>query len=292
MFVKFWGTRGSIPTPGHRTQRYGGNTPCLEIRAGDATLVCDGGTGLRDLGIDLMRRAKDSSLTIHLFFSHPHWDHIQGFPFFTPAYAPTNTLHVYGPSRGDRTIHDLLSGQMQSSYFPVSFADLGARLVAEDLESGRSVGGVKVRTLGLVHPGGSVGFSFEHRGTKVVYATDNEIDLKLPDAKRIASRPNTLRRIPEAMVTFARDADLLIADGQFTDEEYPKRIGWGHPRASTVVDLAVRAHVKQLVITHHDPMHSDSDVDALIATCALRARHHGSRAVVFGAREGVELKVD
>jgi len=291
MFVKFWGVRGSIPTPGHRTHRYGGNTPCVEIRSGDTLLILDGGTGLRELGTDLHRRFRNEPLTLHLLFSHPHWDHIQGFPFFTPAYAPTTTLYVYGAAKGDRTIYDLLSGQMQSSYFPVTFSSLGGKVIARDLEpKGRTeVGGIGVSMLPLIHPGGCLGFAFEHDGHKVVYMTDNEIDQALPEKAR-APGP-ALRPVPEAMVAFAQNADLLIADGQYTEDENAKRVGWGHPRASTVVDLAVKAKVKQLALTHHDPMHSDAEGDSLGVGGAKRAQNHGAKRVVFGAREGIELKI-
>jgi phosphoribosyl 1,2-cyclic phosphodiesterase len=292
LFVKFWGTRGSIPTPGHRSERYGGNTPCIELRAGSTVIACDGCSGLRELGIDLMRRNGRQPMELHLFFSHPHWDHIQGFPFFTPAYLPASTVYVYGAAKGDHTIHELLSGQMQSAYFPVSFTDLGAKLIPRELDGqGTMVDEVRVSCLEQQHPGGSLGFRFEYRGRKVVYSTDNEIDLLLPDRSLPERDPDRLRPIPEWMVEFARGADLLIADGQYTDAEYATKVGWGHPRATTVVDFAVRAGVKQLAISHHDPMQSDADVDAKIAVCARRARRHGSRLVVFGAREGVELKL-
>jgi len=128
LFVKFWGTRGSIPTPGPRTQRYGGNTSCVEIRAENTVIICDGGTGLRELGVDLLRRSEGQPLTLHLFLSHVHWDHIQGFPFFQPAYMPKHTLFIYGQ---DDKIHQLLSGQMQSAYFPVNFTELKAHIVAK-----------------------------------------------------------------------------------------------------------------------------------------------------------------
>ena len=293
LFVKFWGTRGSIPTPGHRTQRFGGNTPCLEIRTEDLLIACDGGTGLREMGLDLQRRFGPKALTVHLFFSHPHWDHIQGFPFFTPAYMPNTILKVYGPAKGDHTIHDLLSGQMQSTYFPVTFSALGAKVETTDLDpSGqKELDRLRVTAFAQAHPGGSLGYAFEYDGSKVVYSTDNEIDRVLEDPKAVEKNPKALRKIPDDLVEFCKGADLLIADGQYTDAEYLRRVGWGHPRATTVVDLAVRAHVKQLAITHHDPMHSDADVDSIVATCSRRAQEHGSQVVVFGAREGIELKI-
>ena len=132
-FVRFWGTRGSIPTPGHKTRRFGGNTSCVEIRVGDLELVCDGGTGLRELGLDLLQRGRQK-IEAHFFFSHMHWDHIQGFPFFVPAYGPDSELFVYETSAGDDRVQKLLHGQMRSEYFPVEFGDLGARITARHFE--------------------------------------------------------------------------------------------------------------------------------------------------------------
>ena len=295
LFVRFWGTRGSIPTPGQRTQRFGGNTSCVEVRTNDQLFICDGGTGLRELGVDLMRRfppGNGNALTGHMFFSHPHWDHIQGFPFFSPAYVPANTFYVYGAAKGDRKMYDLLSGQMESAYFPVDFADLGGTIISKDFEKDvAQIDGVKVRIFRQFHPGGSLGFSFEHRGRKVVYATDNEIDQTLLNKDDADKKPDLLRKPPEDLLAFVKDADLLIADGQYTDEEYPKKVGWGHPRATTVVDLAIQAGVRQLALYHHDPMHSDREVDALIDLCNARAERHKAQLVVFGAREGLELKI-
>src|SRR3954470_6073271 len=138
LYVKFWGARGSIPTPGYRTQRYGGNTACVEVRTPDTLIVCDAGSGLRELGMDLMRRFGKSPVTVHLLLSHTHWDHIQGFPFFVPAYLPTTTIYVYGASKADRTSYQLLTGQMDSVHFPVTFAELGANIVARDFDRGEA----------------------------------------------------------------------------------------------------------------------------------------------------------
>lgn len=288
MFVKFWGTRGSIPTPGSQTAKYGGNTSCVEIRAGDTLLVCDGGTGLRELGQDLLRRG--GNVEGHLFFSHAHWDHIQGFPFFTPAYLPTSTFHVYGEI-GNRSIHSLLSGQMQSEYFPVRFSDLGSRIFPGELAQGQEIGGVKVTHFAQWHPGSSLGFAFEFAGRKVVYATDNELDQALLNAEAVDADLSVERKFPQALLDFVKDADLLIADGQYLDDEYPKKRGWGHPRVGTVVDLAIQANAKQLAITHHDPMHGDREVDAKILSCVERAARHMDAPPIFGAREHFELKI-
>lgn len=290
LFVKFWGTRGSIPTPGPSTQRFGGNTACVEVRTDDALFICDGGTGLRELGIDLIRRHQGRPIVGHMLFSHPHWDHIQGFPFFTPAYRPENTFHIYGTPAGDRRLFNLVSGQMRSDYFPVDFSELSARIVAEDLSSA-PIGDVRVKALPQRHPGGSFAFSFETQGRKVVYATDNELDELLVDREASLRDPDAFRKLPAELVDFVGGADLLVADGQYAESEYASKIGWGHPRATTTVDLAVAAGVRQLAITHHDPMQSDADVEEKIETCAERARRFAPELVVFGAREGVELKL-
>jgi phosphoribosyl 1,2-cyclic phosphodiesterase len=290
VFVKFWGTRGSIPTPGHKTRRYGGNTSCVEIRAGGKQFICDGGTGLRELGLDLAAR-KQSGLEAHLFFSHMHWDHIQGFPFFVPAYSAQNEIVVYEVSSGDNRVAELLHGQMRSEYFPVTFKDLGARIGARHFEQERVlVGDVTVRCLEQTHPGKSFAYAFEIGGKKIVYATDSELDFLLTNADECAQDPERLRRLPDRLLAFVADADLLIADGQYTDEEYPKKIGWGHARANTVADLAHQAGVKQCAIFHHDPMHSDELVDQKIQIANQRLDRFGSSALVFGAREGLELK--
>lgn len=291
-FVRFWGTRGSIPAPGDLTRRFGGNTSCVEIRIGNQLVICDAGTGLRELGLDLLQRGNDR-LDMHMFFSHMHWDHIQGFPFFVPAYSPANTLFVYETAPGEDRVQRLLHGQMQSDHFPVSFGDLGSFMVARQFDRDRqmAIGRVRVECFEQHHPGRSFAYSFECDGKKVVYATDNEIDQTLADPERVVSHPRELRVVPEPFVEFCRGADLLIADGQYTDEEYPQKVGWGHARASTVVDLAVQAGVKQCAIFHHDPLHTDERVDAIIKEGRARAKGHGSELSLFGAREGLELRL-
>jgi phosphoribosyl 1,2-cyclic phosphodiesterase len=289
-FVRFWGTRGSIPTPGHATKRYGGNTSCVEIRFDDTLFICDGGTGLRELGLDVVRRAP-TEVVAHMFFSHMHWDHIQGFPFFVPAYRPESKIHVYEVNAGDTRVQRLLHGQMSSEYFPVTFADLGAKIEARHFDAGEiEVDGVRIRCLEQRHPGTSFAYSFEKDGVKIVYATDSELDLILVDPGAPEHAPTTLRRLPAEVVRFVEGADLLIADAQYTDSEYRHKVGWGHTRANTAIDLAVQASVKQCALFHHDPMHTDEAVDDKVRGGRERALRHGSDLQVFGAREGLELK--
>ena len=290
LFVRFWGVRGSIPTPGPRTRRYGGNTSCVEVRVGTSLMIFDAGTGMRELGVHLLK-ARQKELTVQLVLSHPHWDHIQGFPFFGPAYVNTTTMYVYGP-KGDDKNYQLLSGQMANAYFPVRFSDLGANILARSF-NGTVVkaGDVKVKCFGQKHPGGSTGFRVESGERSVVFATDNELDQMLLDPDIVKRDPEALRELPDDLVNAVRGADLLIADAQYTDSEYLLKVGWGHPRATTVVDLAAQAGVRQLALTHHDPMHSDRDVDLMVLECQERAESLGVELEVFGAREGITLKV-
>jgi len=210
-----------------------------------------------------------------------------------PVYIPGNTFTVYGTQDGDRRIHELLSGQMRSDYFPVNFADLRASIVASDLgPADRTIEGVRVRCLEQQHPGRSFAFSFEAMGHKVVYATDSEIDLLFPNPEDVTKNLDRPRPIPASHLEFCQGADLLIADAQYTDREYITKIGWGHARCSTVTDLAVQAGVKQLALYHHDPMQSDEDMEAKLGMCRQRAAAFGSKVVVFGAREGMELRIN
>ena len=290
-FVKFWGTRGSIPTPGNRTKRFGGNTSCVEIRCGDQLFICDAGSGIRELGADLLTRGL-SAIVAHLYLSHTHWDHIQGFPFFSPIYLPGMKCLAYGAREGDDRFYRLLSGQMTSDYFPVRFADLRANISPAHLNEGHAeIGDVSVTTCELEHAGGCIGYAFRRDTTKIVYATDNEIDRLLVDAAGARSADGDLRRVRQPLVDFVRDADLLISDGQYTDDEYPRKVGWGHPSCVTAVDFAIQANVKALAIFHHDPDRSDGDVDQLVKSCRKRATDLGSEVVIFGAREGVEFKI-
>ena len=294
MFVKFWGVRGSIPTPEHGSRVYGGNTSCVEVRCGAGLFVLDAGTGIRRLGADLMTRGLPH-VNVNFLFSHPHWDHIQGFPFFAPAYVPGNTLHVYDAGQ-DHKIAKLLSGQMSSGYFPVDFAELGGNVVSMELAEGKQViDGVTVSYLKQVHPGGSFAYCLETEGSKVVYATDSELDAHFHSDSvpfDVASNLRKLRPVPQRYIEFMKNADLLVADAQYLDEEYPLKIGWGHPRATTVVDLALQAGVKRLALFHHDPMESDDHVNRKLELCRERAKHHRVDIDIFAARELVEIKIN
>lgn len=291
ILLRFWGTRGSIPTPGNRTRRYGGNTSCISIDVDGVLFIFDAGTGLRELGDELLL-SKPPAIETHLLFSHTHWDHIQGFPFFAPAYLPTTSLHVYEIARDDERFTRLLLGQMRSEYFPVSFSDLGGRIIPEYFSNRYcDINGVRLYCLEQTHPGRSFAYRMETHGKRVVYATDNELDLVLENPEVCARDRDALRIVPRMTTDFARDADLLIADAQYTDEEYPQKIGWGHSRVATVVDMATAANAKRLALYHHDPLHSDDHIDAIVEAARQRVQLRGARLDVFAAREGMTLKI-
>ena len=292
--VKFWGTRGSIAAPGPSTTVYGGNTSCVEVRAAGDILVFDSGTGIRELGLALAREFQDRPLTVHLFISHTHWDHIQGFPFFTPAYLPGTTVHLYGSSAPGRSLGKLLGGQMNPDYFPVALGDLAARLHVHEYQ-GESfqIGETVVAATYLNHPGMTLGYRVRFGEKSVVYATDNEqyrVTLEHVGQRAEAGREFG-QRLDEEFVKFVSDADLYIGEAQYTDEEYPQKIGWGHSPLSATVEVALKAHVRRLALFHHDPMHSDTVVAAMEAEARRIAASRGTGLQCFAAREGQTVEV-
>jgi phosphoribosyl 1,2-cyclic phosphodiesterase len=281
MQMTFWGVRGSIPTPGQNTVQFGGNTSCVEVRAKNAILIFDGGTGLRLLGKKLL---KEMPITAHMFFSHVHWDHIQGFPFFEPAFVAGNVFHLYGGNNVSRTLEETLAGQMDHPNFPVHLTAMGAKMVFRDLREGETVeiddgagGKARVTTASGNHPQGVFAFRLEHEGKALVYATDTE---------------HYEGRIDEKLVQLARGADVLVYDAQYTPEEYagtagtggPKK-GWGHSTFEEGAKIARAAGARKLVLFHHDPIQGD---------VAVREKEKRARAVfpdALAAHEGLTLEV-
>lgn len=295
MFVKFWGTRGSIPTPGRMTEKYGGNTSCVEVRAGDRILIFDCGTGIRDMGISYLNEFAQTGVEAHLFISHTHWDHIQGFPFFMPAFRRGNSFYLYGTANRKEPINVLLSGQMMPEYFPARLDDMEAtfhyRSFKEVVDLG---GGLKVEISELYHPGTSFGFAVHYQGKKVIYATDNELNTGLKLAREKDFRSgwlDPLFTLRPHVLPFFRDADLVIADCQYTDDEYVTKIGWGHASVSAVGEVMSLAKAKRLALFHHEPMHSDRVVDQLVTDVRAYVQHRDVPMDVFGAREGMVIKI-
>ncbi|WP_420455057.1 MBL fold metallo-hydrolase [Rubrivirga sp.] len=248
--VRFWGVRGSIPTPEAGFLGVGGNTACVEVRAADGTaLVLDAGTGARALGYALAAEAAGEPGEVHLALSHFHWDHLQGLPFFAPLYAPGQTVRFYAAT-DDHRIHALLRGQMTSPYFPVPFGDLAAATETVRVHDGEpfGVGPMTVRPFPLNHPQGAHGFRIEADGAVLVYATDYEHGSPAHD---------------EGLREVAHGADVLISDAQYTPDEYALRRGWGHTTWEHATDLAAAAGVGRLLLFHHDPSHDDAALDRI-----------------------------
>jgi phosphoribosyl 1,2-cyclic phosphodiesterase len=294
MRVRFWGTRGSIATPGPATLGYGGNTSCVEVRAGQEVLIFDAGTGIRELGLSLIQEAKGAPLTLHLFISHTHWDHIQGFPFFVPAYLPTTTLHVYGSPGQGRSLEKVLRGQMDADYFPVALGDLsGAIHVHEFRGEDFRIGDVSISAMYLNHPGMNLGYRILHGGKTVIYGTDHEPYRYTLDhlGRRAEAGREFGGRLDEEFVRFVEGADLYIGEAQYTDEEYPAKIGWGHSSLSATVEVALKARVKSLALFHHDPMHGDAVVTAMVEVAQRLITAQLSPLVCFAASEGQLVEV-
>jgi phosphoribosyl 1,2-cyclic phosphodiesterase len=292
MKVTFWGTRGSVAAPGPDTTRFGGNTSCVEVRAGDEIIVLDAGTGARALGFALMREFGNRPFTVNLFISHTHWDHIQGFPFFVPVFAPGVTIKIYGAPGQGQSLEKVLRGQMDSDYFPIALGDLAATIDVHEIRGADvTIGEVTVAATYLNHPGMNLAYRVSHAGRHLIYATDHEPYALTLD--HVAGRGEEGRvfgeRLDAAVIDFAREADLLIADAQYTDEEYAKRIGWGHSPLSATVALAAAAQVKSLALYHHDPIHSDEDVLRMERLAADLLASRGAAVRCFAAAEGQSL---
>ena len=283
----FWGTRGSIPTPGPHTVRYGGNTPCLEVRTADGHLIIlDAGTGIRALGRALVEAADGAPIEADLFLTHAHWDHIQGIPFFAPLFGRGNRLRIWGSASLERSVDQVVRDQMSPVVFPVSFEALAATIDFHSIAEGTPMHGpgYDVQAFALQHPGGALGYRFEARdghGGALVYVPDNE----LAPHPRYGSGPEWRAQ----MTTFVRGASVLIHDAMYTSEEYVACAGWGHSTHQEAVALALAAEVRTLLLFHHDPQRTDDALDRSVAECRELVRRAGASLEVVAAAEGLTV---
>lgn len=275
---RFWGVRGSIATPGPKTVRYGGNTPCVEVQASDHRIILDGGTGLRCLGEALMREGQP--IEADLVLTHTHWDHIQGIPFFTPAFIPGNTFRLHGQNKGDYSLKKVLEGQMTDPNFPVPLSIMGSKLSFHELgpnETLKIADDVLLHTLPMRHPNECLGIRIEHANRVFVYCTDTEHD---PQSGELD--PNVL--------ALAKDADVFIYDAMYTEEVYRKgKVGWGHSTYTEALRLARAANVRKLFFFHHDPIHDDDFLDDQLRWA--RGQTVSEPLEVFMAREGPSYEI-
>jgi phosphoribosyl 1,2-cyclic phosphodiesterase len=304
--VTFWGVRGSIPTPGKNTVRYGGNTACLELRFGseERLIIIDAGSGIRELAGEILKKdLKNGPIKTKIFLTHTHWDHIMGFPFFTPNFIPGTELEVYGPvSFEDDPLEKVVGGQLQYRYFPVNIEQLAAeikydRLKEEPMDLGD---GLKLTTKYLNHPITVLGYRFEYQGKVFCTAYDHEPysnifevpkDHPSYDANAVKEGALAAKEENQKVETFFAGADVLVHDSQYTQKEYDKdKKGWGHSSFEWAIKSANRAGVKHLVLFHHEPTRSDDELEKLY--CNLMNQLKGfTKMKVSLAQEGTSIEV-
>lgn len=272
MKLKFWGVRGSTPTPQLENLRYGGNTACVELRIGDELFIFDCGTGFRNLGKRLKNEFAGRPIQAHVFISHFHWDHIQGIPFFTPLYDSRENCFYFHSSNRSRGLQRAVEEQMADPYFPVEMSQMAAHRSFYDIDEGRiAFDHCVIESKWLNHPQGCLGFRVETGDGVFVYATDNEPGDPVLD---------------KAVRKLAEGADVLIYDAQYLPEEYEaRRRGWGHSHWREAVDIALESGAKELVLFHHDPDHDDACVDGIVES----AREHFPSVVA--ASEGMQMSI-
>jgi phosphoribosyl 1,2-cyclic phosphodiesterase len=280
MLVRIWGCRGSLATPGRETLRYGGNTSCVEVECDDGTrIILDAGTGIRVLG---RRMAANGSGAINLCLTHLHLDHIEGIGFFAPIFDPQTEVHVWGPPSSVRSLEERLARYLSAPLFPIELGDLPATFVFHDVEDETwEIGGARIAAAPISHPGATLGYRIQADGASFAYLPDHEpavgVELDLLTSDWISG------------FGLAEGVDVLIHDAQYTDTEYIGHVGWGHSGLSQAVSFGAMAGVGRMLLFHHDPLHSDDDLDAHQA----RARElwRGSGAPPELAFEGMELRV-
>lgn len=279
MIIRCWGARGSIPVCGAEYAHYGGSTTCLEIQTrDDRIIVVDAGTGIRKLGHTLLQEGRRE---LSLLFTHAHWDHLLGFPFFPPLYRKEVRLELFGCPFAQRSVREMLAGTMQPPNFPVDFSAVRAEIGAHEFcAEGFTVGSVTITPILLSHPNQGIGYKFVEGSHAFVFLTDNELSLVHPGG------------LPyDAYREFCAGADLLIHDAEYTDAEYRITRGWGHSTYADALRLGVEADVKRLGLFHHDPERSDQALDTILAECQRDLDRRQSPLECFAVHEGMELEV-
>ena len=296
--IRFWGTRGSIAVPGPETLRYGGNTACVELRADGEIIVLDAGSGIRPLGIALQKEFQRRTIKLSLLLTHAHWDHIQGLPFFKPAYDSNNEIRIFGFDGAGASLREILDEPMKAPFFPITMRELSARMVINKLSDMKfSLGKVKVHAALVNHPGVCAGYRIFTSAGSVAFLPDHEpyeFFLHALRGNRLSSEQVKEIATDEqaALMRFLHGSDILILDGQYTDEEYKNHIGWGHGSISSAVSLALEAEIQTLVLFHHDPHHDDEKVDAMLESARELVAKSGKPLKVEAAQEGVEILLD
>ncbi len=284
MDLTFWGVRGTLPVPGERSLRYGGNTPCLslEFSRGDF-FIFDAGSGIKELSNHLMASGR-AKLEAKIFISHPHWDHINALPFFVPLYVQGNEFEILGAANADLSMREMISAQMDGVYFPITLKEFASRVYFSDLrEETITFGDIVVKTMLLSHPGYCLGYRVEYHGRSICYITDNELFLE--------NDPSYNPSYVEKLANFIGGTDVLITDCTYLDEEYVTKIGWGHSCVDRVADLAHRAEVKNLYLFHHDPDQDDDAIDQKLKATQAVLKKLKSKTICLAPSEGDRVRI-
>jgi len=304
MKVRFWGVRGSVPTPGKNTIKYGGNTPCIEVRSDSGDLlIIDAGTGIRELGNYLIANdLPKGSLQLNIFLSHTHWDHIQGIPFFGPAFIPSSVITFRGPVNAlGKDLKEVVAGQMLYSYFPINLKELRAEMnFIEIREQTIVLDPFTITTRYLNHPIFCLGYRIECQGKSFVTIYDNEpyrnvfADQKkngvaIADESMLKEADQAVKEQNQKIVDFAQNADFIVYDAQYTADEYLTKIGWGHSSIDHAVEAGIASNCRKLALFHHDPVRSDKDLDILQVETQNKVKGLGKKMLVFFARERLEV---
>lgn len=288
MIIRFWGTRGSIPVPGKNTLKYGGNTPCVEIRSSEnKLLILDGGSGIRELGKHMTSRDEED---INIFISHYHWDHIQGIPFFTPLFNPKNKVTFYGISSNGLTVEKEMKQQMLPNNFPISLdefkSDLHFMEINKNIEY--DINGLKVETFILNHPSPTLTFKITEDDSSFIYMTDNELNI---DNDQERQDDSFLRSMNKELIAFCKNSDCLVHDAMFDENSMINKKGWGHSSNVSLAQFSIMANIKNLVLFHYNPDYDDSKIDFILKETQLFLEKQNSKINCIASKEGLEIKI-
>jgi phosphoribosyl 1,2-cyclic phosphodiesterase len=287
--LRFWGVRGSIPTPGAATVYYGGNTSCVEVRSEGRIIILDGGTGLRLLGRALLAEFGEKPLDLTLLLTHTHWDHIQGLPFFPPMYKPRNRLRILGYEGARHGLDSVLTGQMENPFFPIGLSEVPANVQIEELkELSFQIGPIRVEARVANHPGICVGYRLFTPAGSIAFFPDNEPHRFPP--RRVAQESNN--HPDQKLIDFLRGVDVLVMDAQYDRAEYENHTGWGHGCVDDVVALAAAASAKRLFLFHHDPEHDDARIEQMVEHARGLVNGWQAAPRIEAAREGLVVRLE